>query len=63
MTGTLTAPTGTYAAEWPVWSTTARLVVTDRGTLEAARDIYRVAIGPTRRTVDEAATAALRGRP
>jgi N-methylhydantoinase B/oxoprolinase/acetone carboxylase alpha subunit len=31
-------------------------------TVEAARDIYRVAIDPARRAVDPAATAALRGR-
>jgi thiamine biosynthesis lipoprotein len=30
---------GTYAAEWPVWSTTARLVVTDAGALGEARAI------------------------
>ena len=30
---------GAYAAEWPVWSTTARLVVTDAGALGEARAI------------------------
>ncbi len=32
-----TLPVGRDTAQWPIWSTTARLVVTDAGTLRAAR--------------------------
>jgi thiamine biosynthesis lipoprotein len=34
-----TLPVGTDTAQWPVWGTTARLVVTDPATLPAARDL------------------------
>src|SRR4051812_14103477 len=34
-------PVGAASAEWPVWGTTARLVVTDPGRLPAARRLLR----------------------
>jgi thiamine biosynthesis lipoprotein len=34
-------PVGVDTAQWPVWGTTARIVVTDRGRLPAARKLVR----------------------
>jgi len=47
-----TLPVGPDTAQWPVWSTTARLVVIDAAALPAAREIVRGVLD----AVDEAAS-------